>query len=268
MVRKIPATQALAGLGYQLLRGRVYKATWSGPDVEHFIYLNGGPGGVSASFGYSQSPCRGLRTTGDHQIWGETIARALNHVYDARSTCTMHYPFSYFDPFWHGSARILSDPKLARLIGDIVTRQVLPAIRHVTTIDKLLSLLIADDPPWRWNVVNGAIRAAQILVLADQCAVPIAQTRAILEAKAHWIANGFLKSSPMRSSPIAYIPGIVGDLNASPSTQALGVQDIDSLVPLKNLLPVGNEWRTCHARVSSVHHWARRPCSGPHRPVL
>ena len=111
MARKIPATRTLSELGYELLHDRVYKATWSSPDVEHF------------------------------SISG-----------------------------------------------------------------------------W-WAITNGAIRAGQIVALANKCGMPTAQIRATLEARERWIANGFLKSSPMRKNPSDYIDRIIADWPARAGTE-------------------------------------------------
>ena len=101
----------------------------------------------------------------------------------------------------------------------MVTERIFPAVKDVTTIDKLLCLLLADKRPCHWVATNGAIRAAQIVVLADKCGVPSAQTRATLEARQQWIANGFLKSSPMRNNPAEYVNRVLEDWDASPRSK-------------------------------------------------
>jgi hypothetical protein len=41
MVRRIPAADSLADLGYRHAMGGAYRASWSNLEVEHFIYLEG-----------------------------------------------------------------------------------------------------------------------------------------------------------------------------------------------------------------------------------
>ena len=219
VVRKIPATQSLSELGYQPLHDRVYRATWSTPDVEHFIYLTGGSQGVSAAFGVRNQCADRFARREIIKYGGDTIARALEHEYDERSSCTMRFSFSLFDPFWSRPIRSLFDPILGPKMHRMVTERIFPAVKDVVTIDKLLCLLLADKRPCHWVATNGAIRAAQIVVLADKCGVPSAQTRATLEARQQWIANGFLKSSPMRNNPAEYVNRVLEDWDASPRSE-------------------------------------------------
>ena len=210
----------LSELGYELLHDRVYKATWSSPDVEHFLYLAGGPRGISAGFGIRNPDAEAFAVREILKCFSDdTMARALQLEYDERSSCTMRFGFSLFDPFWSKSARSLSDPNLAVVIQEMVTQKLFPAIREVITVDKFLDLLIADNRPCHWAITNGAIRAGQIVALANKCGMPTAQIRATLEARERWIANGFLKSSPMRKNPSDYIDRIIADWPARAGTE-------------------------------------------------
>lgn len=162
MARKIPATRTLSELGYELLHDRVYKATWSSPDVEHFLYLAGGPRGISAGFGIRNPDAEAFAVREILKCFSDdTMARALQLEYDERSSCTMRF----------------------------------------------------------WAITNGAIRAGQIVALANKCGMPTAQIRATLEARERWIANGFLKSSPMRKNPSDYIDRIIADWPARAGTE-------------------------------------------------
>jgi len=209
MVRTIPATQSLSELGYEQLYDRIYKATWSTSDVEHFFYLAGGPRGLSAAFGIRNLCVEVFAVREMIKYGGDIFGRALQ--FDERSSCTMRYDFSVFDPFWSRPIRSLFDPTLGPKIRQMMTEHVLPVIKDVTTTDKLLRLLVADDMPCRWAFINGAIRAAQIVALADKCGMPVAQSAALFEARMRWIGNGFMKDSPTRGVPAEYIRRVVED---------------------------------------------------------
>ena len=218
MVRKLPATQALSGLGYQPLHDRVYKATWSPPDVEHFIYLHGGLKSLTAAFGIRSPDAEAFAVRSIVKHGGDIFRTAIQ--YDERSSCTMRFNFSVFNPAWSLPIRSLFDPTLGPAMQQMISEHVLPVVKDVTTIDKLLCLLLADDLPCRWFVTSGAIRAAQIIALAKKCGKPAAEIRAALEPHERWVAKGFLKASPWREAPGAYVNSVLEDWNACLRSEA------------------------------------------------
>jgi hypothetical protein len=218
MARKLPATRELSELGYEPLHDRVYKATWSPPDVEHFIYLNGGLKGLNAAFGFRNPDAETFAVRSIIKHGGDVFRAAIQ--YDERSSCTMRFSFSLFSPFWSRPIRGLFDPALGAKMQQMISEYVFPAVKDVTTIEKLRCLLLSDHVPCRWAVTNGAIRAAQIIALAGKCRKPAAETRAALEPHERSVANGFLKGSPWRENPGAYINRVLEDWNACSGLEA------------------------------------------------
>jgi hypothetical protein len=217
MVRKFPATQALSELGYQPLHDRVYKATWSTPDVEHFINIGGGPSGPTGAFGF-RNPDEDFAVQSIVKQGGDIFRAAIQ--YDESSSGTMRFNFSLFNPFWSRTVRILFDTTLGPKMQQMISKHVLPVVEDVTTINKLLCLLLADNVPCRWFVTNGAIRATQIIALAGKCGKSATETRAAPEPHERWVAKGFLKGSPWREAPGAYINSVLEDWNARLRSEA------------------------------------------------
>jgi hypothetical protein len=213
MARKLPASETLSALGYQPLHDRVYKATWGSPDVEHFLFLGGTPRGINAAFGIRNPAAEAFAQQSIVKYGGEMFGR-IEH--DEQSSCTMRFGFAVCDPFWARSVRGLFDPALGPTLQRLLREFILPAVGHVTTIDGLIDLLLADQRPCLWSFTNGAIRAAQIISLAGHCGHPAARISAALEARGGFIARGFLNSAPMRKAPAEYVRRVLGDWSARP----------------------------------------------------
>src|SRR5262249_33993079 len=93
-----------------------------------------------------------------------------------------------------------------------IKQRLFPAISHILDIDKFLSLLLSDFEPLPWFVSNGAIRAAQIMVLANKRGIEASQIIGALKSRESEISRGFMKPSIYREKPSLYIERLAADV--------------------------------------------------------
>jgi hypothetical protein len=125
----------------------------------------------------------------------------------------MRVSFARLEPSgWPVHLPDFSGGELGKHFHDFITERLVPTIGHVTTVDKLLSLLTADTSYYPWLGSNGAIRAAQIVALAGQIGLDAAHiVRGAVESRKSLIAHGGSKTSEIRANPTAYIDKILDD---------------------------------------------------------
>jgi hypothetical protein len=209
MGHKIPATDALADLGYRSFTGRAYRASWSNMEVEHFICLEPGRPAAppSASFALLNTEAE-LFALKSVIRYGWSVFQTLLDKRDD-SSCLMRFPFSRLDPQWNRTTRRMSDPAFAVALKHTAEQLVLPLTRDVTSKERLFRTLICDDGPFVWIGTNGAIRAAIIVALAAQVGIPPDQVRMGLQSKAVLIRRGLSKHSAF--GPIDYVERVQQD---------------------------------------------------------
>jgi hypothetical protein len=210
---EIATTPILQQAGHEKVDILTYKARWSSADVEHFIYFKEGgktKGLFSGYFGIRNTEAEAFSVNAIRRYSGEFHFQVLR--YNEHTTCTMRFYFGVFvPPLWDIYAPTLSTSEIGKLVEDIVTKHVCPAIQGVTTIEKLMSLLLQDEHPCPWARTNGAIRAAQIVVLGGKCGLDFSRIRSALEPRLAFVAHGFHKTSPFRKDPSAYLDKVFAD---------------------------------------------------------
>jgi hypothetical protein len=90
-----------------------------------------------------------------------------------------------------------------------------PIIGEVTSLDRLLWLLLADGEPYPWIRCNGAMRAAMVVHLAQRVGMPVSETRARLEPYQRSIATNILKAPD--PDPRSYVERIINDASLEAS---------------------------------------------------
>ena len=218
MFKESLITDALANLKYVRLKHLTYRASWSTSDVEHFLYFSrwGTPKNFLTAY-------FGLRNAGAEEFgieciraYGGDLYRILKH--DARVDCTMTFSLGNlagWSPRWslyipkipthNGVIPEISMASLGEKIRIDVRECLFPIIHDVTSLDRLLSLLLKDVEPCRWFRVNGAIRAAQIAYLARRLGLGTAEITSMLKP-----FEKELRASLVRGpNPASYINDVV-----------------------------------------------------------
>jgi len=198
--------------GYELIDPFVYKARWGSPDVEHLIFFEAGgktEGLFSGAFGIRNREVEAFSIDAIRRYGGPPLK------YNQHTSCTMRFSFHLIHPpFFALYTARLPDSEISAPIQHVVSQHIRPAMSNVTTIDQHMSLLVENERPCLWAATNGAIRAAQIVVLAGKSGFRPDQIRAMLEPRLVFIANGFFKNSPFRENPAAYVDRLLVDWTA------------------------------------------------------
>jgi hypothetical protein len=206
------APLVLVDAGYERVDEFAYKAIWSTPEVEHFIYLieeQKKKNYLTGDFGIKNSLAEAFSCDSIH-IYGGDIFKCFRCA--EPTTCAMRFSFARLEPSaWPMTLAGLSETEFAQRLRDFINNYLLPAISHVTTLLDLFSLLAADTSHCPWVASNGAIRAAQIVALAGQLGLDDLVPREILESHRSFIGHGVSKSSEIRSNPTMYIEMIIRD---------------------------------------------------------
>lgn len=212
-------TPVLLQDGYELVGPLVYKARWSSPDVEHFIFFEAGGQTrrfFSGRFGIRNREAEAFSADAIRRHSGEFHFQALR--YNQHTSCTMRFSFHrIYPPFSELYIARLPDAEIGPPIQHIVSQYIRPAMSNVTTTSQFMSLLIENEGPCFWAGTNGAIRAAQIVVLAHKSGLRGDRIRTLLEPSFVFIANGFHRSSPFHEDPASYLDQLLVDWNAKES---------------------------------------------------
>jgi hypothetical protein len=206
-------TPILRHAGYEQIDTLTYKAFRSTAEVEHFIFFEEGgktKGLFSGHFGVRNAEAEAFSANAILRYSGEFHFQGLR--YDERKSCTMRFPFGRLvPPLWSIYVPHLAKPQIGEAVQSIVTEHMHPAVEGIITTEKLLSLLLGNKDPFLWGATNGAIRAAQIVVLGDKSGLDSDQIRSALEPHLNAVAHGFFRISPFRKDPSAYIDKILFD---------------------------------------------------------
>jgi hypothetical protein len=216
MLQQSSLTAALAQLRYRRVKPWVYQAEWSS-EIEHFLYfqLVGRPAlFISAMFGLRDVAAEAFAHR-SIKTYGTDLQRTYGHLIEPEH-CMTHYSVGNLAS-WRPNASLdmsaTSGPILAEKIKSDIERFLFPVIREVTTPDRLMALLLADEKPCLWKLTNGAMRAAMIVYLAQRAGWASADVRRRLEPYKEII------SWPIRdgrvADPDAYIDRIIVDAESA-----------------------------------------------------
>ncbi|MBX3446185.1 MAG: hypothetical protein KF765_05485 [Parvibaculaceae bacterium] len=164
----------LAGIGYERLRKYIYRASWSTPHVEHFLYF----GQDSRRYFMAQF---GLRNP-DAQQFGIAAMVKYGHPnfqlwakeLDVAVDCSMTFHFASLDKvsltsFPRVRVPDIGGSELTNLVVDFIRGNLLPVIDAITDLESYLAFIVADRPPNPWLISpNHMIRVAQVVALAAQ----------------------------------------------------------------------------------------------------
>src|SRR4029453_18776033 len=174
---------ALADLGYLRLKKRIYKASWSSTDVDHFLFLSlyGGGNYFACEFG--------LRNAAAERFAVECLKLFAGPIFqdvrfDPRFDCRMRFSLGMLAGWPSRSSLELSTMFGAELVGRVqseISSLLFPVVRSVLSAADLLSFLIRDDESSRWLRVSGAVRAAKIVYLGRQLGMQTIEIEAMLQ---------------------------------------------------------------------------------------
>lgn len=208
----------LSDLGYKRMRRFTYKALWSTPEVEHFLYLQlyGTPNNVlTAGFGFRNLPAelfsfRSIRT------YGGDLGCLIRH--DQRFDCFMNFGFGRLKSpanRWSLYTPDFSDSMLAEKVRSVTEDLLLPKIQQVGRLSEFFALLITDVEPFPWVACNGAIRAAQVVAVGRQIGMEATEIHAALQPREKWIRVGSSGADEAGS----YVNKLVDDWNSEDRVQ-------------------------------------------------
>lgn len=212
MLDELSLRAAMADVGYQRLKRYVYRAEWSMPEVEHFVYfqLYGTPREyLAADFGIRNKEAESFAIR-SIQAYGGDLYQLLRH--DDRSDCFMRFSLGQLASWGiRSSLKIsaMSGAALAEKIKHDITQQLFPIIRDVTSLDRLLALLLVDAEPYPWIRCNGAMRAAMIVNLACRLGKHPSEIPTLLTPHNKEIANNLRKAPD--PDPNSYVERIIED---------------------------------------------------------
>jgi hypothetical protein len=146
-------------------------------------------------------------------------------AFNEETTCMMRFSFGRLLPegVWPLRASFMPQADLMTCIHHTINGALLPAVGHITTLTGLLALLVENDEPFRWVSTNCAIRAAQVVALAEIAGVSLTDSFGLLEGRELWIANSVSRSSAIRGNPREYIAKVREDWVALKSKVRLGL---------------------------------------------
>lgn len=183
MLNEDALTGALSGLEYRRIKRRVYRATWSPPDVGHFLYVSlyGRPKEfLTVDFGIRND---GAQAFGVECVraYGGPLYQLLRH--DERVDCFMRFSLARLADWGSRTSLYLPGMSEALLLEKITTDirgRLFPLIRGVVSTARLLTFLLKDAEPCRWMYVNAAMRAGQVAYLARMLGMQRGDTEAML----------------------------------------------------------------------------------------
>ncbi|MBR1120784.1 hypothetical protein JQ628_04590 [Bradyrhizobium lablabi] len=215
MLKEKTITLRLKELGYLRCGRFIYKASWSAPDVEHYLYFStyGSPKEfLAGDFGVRNEAAQsfGVKCV---RAYGGAIYRLVEQ--DEPMRCYMRFPLGKiagWSPRWSLTLSNQPEADLVDLISEAVRYQLFPVIREVTNLGRLLSLLEKDEEPVRWVHVNGAMRAAQIAYLARLLGMGTAEIRSMLRRRENELV-AHLRGATLDCA--SYIERIIDDAEVS-----------------------------------------------------
>lgn len=219
MLRDTILASAMHEVGYRRVRRNIYRADWSTPDVDHFVFFS--PYGTPIDYLAADFGVRNLSA----QIFAlEEIRKYGGDLYglmerDQEAHCPMRFSLGKIASWGiRSSLRIssLSDDALAAKITNDIERWLLPIIQEVTNIDRLRSFLLEDSETHSWVRCNGAIRAGMIADLAIRLGMSKASVQSMLQPYYGRIATNLLNAPD--PDPSVYVQRVIGDALSNADT--------------------------------------------------
>jgi hypothetical protein len=196
---------------YARVNGYSYRAMWSTPEVEHFLFFStyGTPEAfLTADFGIKNSDAQtfGAKCV---QVYG---GKAYEHIgEDEKRQCYMRFPLGKlagWDGRWSLNVSKMSNDELAMEMREAIGEKLFPIISDIVSRDQLFTLLLSDEEPVRWFHVNGAMRIAQIAYLATELHMGRIEIRSMLEPRVNEL---FIHLKGASLEPKLYIDRIIDD---------------------------------------------------------
>jgi hypothetical protein len=212
---EIAINEALSDRGYKRMKRFTYRALWSKPEVEHFLYLefHGTPKHLlTARFGFRNLPAE-LFSLRSIRSYGGELYRLVRQRHDERFDCAMNFSFGRLrSPVrrWSLNTPDFSGSELAARVKSEIEDLLLPRIQGVREPSVFHALLLSDVEPFPWVACNGAIRAAQVVAIGRQLGMEATQIRAELRPRERWIRVGLHKGC----EPEYYIERVLEDWDA------------------------------------------------------
>lgn len=212
MLDELSLTATMTDVEYEYLKRHVYRAKWSTPEVEHFIYfqLYGTPSGyLAADFGIRNKEAESFAIR-SIQRYGGDLYRLLRH--DDCSDCFMRFSLGQLASWGIRSSLKISTTSGVILVEKIkhdIKQQLFPVVRGIKDLASLLSLLLVDAEPYPWIRCNGAMRAAMIVDLARRLGRQSEEIHALLKPHNKWIAINLLNAPD--PDPSSYVERIIED---------------------------------------------------------
>jgi hypothetical protein len=198
----IPVEDVLLFFGYQRVRKFIYKATWSSPDVEHFLYLDKVHGRkmmFTARYGI-RNPRSDAFAVHCIRKYGNELLRTMLR-YDAEVNCMMNFEFWIFSGEVTPWMIDLENSTLAaETLQCAIKEHLIPLIGNVTTLKSLRDFLLQDIRKVGWTYVNGALRAAQVVSVSRQVGIERAKIVNSLQPYLKPIEHGLGKGAEISAA--------------------------------------------------------------------
>ena len=187
-----PITLGLAELGYRRLKKRTYKASWSSPDVEHFLFssLHAGRRRFSCDFGIRNPPAEQFALE-CVRLYGGPAFQSIR--FEPRDGCSMRFSLgglARWGSLWSLDISDMSEATLADKVTGVVRDLLLPVVRSILAPADLFSLLTKDVEPCRSLRVSGALRSAMIVYLGRRMGMETRELESMLQPHLRDITNG------------------------------------------------------------------------------
>jgi hypothetical protein len=187
-----PITLGLAELGYRRLKKRTYKASWSSPDVEHFLFssLHAGRRYFSCDFGIRNPPAEQFALE-CVKLYGGPAFQSIR--FEPRDGCSMRFSLgglARWGTLWSLDISDMSEATLADKVTGVVRDLLFPVVRSILAPADLFSLLVKDAEPCPWLGVSGALRAAMIVHLGRGLGIQTGELESLLQPYLREIIGG------------------------------------------------------------------------------
>jgi hypothetical protein len=229
MLTEGPIDRSLALFGYSRIETRqrewasihfpaVYKATWTPTDVEHFIYLGADIQNhkyLVGKFGFRSDLAEEFSIASLLKYGHPNFRLWMDH-HDRQIGCVINFDFYRLDQIDHRVLLATEANKLAQHVTELVRDRLLLVVREVTTLAKLLELLVSDVEPYPWFATNPIVRAAQIVAIGIHLGIP---RRMILDMLRPYyqLISGNLVEPDMKTSVDSFFDHLAVDLAKSRS---------------------------------------------------
>lgn len=209
-----------AETGYKRIRKYSYQASWSNPEVGHYIFLEmWGPSRsfVTADFGLKNPVAEDFSYECLFKYCG-SITQLLRQHKRLKTDCSLRFEFArlrtpykrfvIYTP--HHTGNEIAEILKVRILDDLM-----PQIRDVIHLDVLLKVLLTDREPFRWFVTGPTIRIPQIVSIARRLGWTPADISVAVEPYVHELFRGTDIVDPKN-----YVANVIRDWDSRSLSQA------------------------------------------------